>query len=146
LANQGELNTFGQSRNRLSGLSHTMLFTEAQLVSFGNFLFSTYGVQVHSNDGKNKPIYPRQVTDADFANWKEVEKPNEQQLPSRFKHGDRAKFICMPDDENLQQFPGMPCEIIGVHFYPGKVKYDLDLLFVDNQRSRIYNVDSVLVN
>lgn len=43
---------------------------ETQLVSFGNYLLSNYGVQVHSTDGKNTPLYQRQVSDADLSNWK----------------------------------------------------------------------------
>lgn len=43
---------------------------ETHLVSFGNYLFGTYGVKVHSTDGKNTPLYQRQVSDADLANWK----------------------------------------------------------------------------
>lgn len=76
---------------------------------------------------------------------KYVEEYNETTIPSKYKHGDKAKFFCMPDDPDYTHFPGIPCEILAVHFYAGKVKYDLDLLFVDNQRSRIYNVDGVLV-
>lgn len=45
---------------------------EAHVISFGNFLFKTYGVMVHSNDGENKPIYQRQVTHADVCNWQET--------------------------------------------------------------------------
>jgi len=121
------------------------MFTEKQLVEFGNYLLKRYDVQVHSSDGKNQPIYQREVCDADVCNWKDISNVNELQLPSRFQQGDKAVFFCMPDDESLKEFPGIPCEILAVHFYAGKVKYDLDLLFVENQRSRIYNVDSVLV-
>lgn len=39
------------------------------LVSFGNYLFERYGVQVMSNDGTDKPIYQRMVTDADLKNF-----------------------------------------------------------------------------
>lgn len=66
-------------------------------------------------------------------------------LPSQYQVGDRVKFCCMPDDHKIETFPSIPAEILAVHFYENKVKYDLDLLFVENQRSRIYNVDSVLV-
>jgi hypothetical protein len=36
-------------------------------------------------------------------------------------------------------------EIKGVHFYPGKVKYDLELFGKDGETTRIYNIDSVYV-
>jgi len=137
LANQGELNTFGQSRNRLSGLSHTMLFTEAQLVSFGNFLLKTYGVQVYSTDGKNQPIYQREVTDADFSNWKEVENPNPFQLPSGHQI-DAPVWLALWSCR-------IPCEVHAVHFYDGKVKYDLRVFGEDGQQTRVYNIDSAFV-
>lgn len=40
-----------------------------ELVNFGNFLFDKYGVAVMSDDGTNKPLYGRKVTDADLRNW-----------------------------------------------------------------------------
>ena len=132
----------------LAKQSRHIMFTEKQLVEFGNYLLKTYDVQVHSSDGKNQPIYQREVSDADFCNWMATQPVGSTPflpLPSRFQHGDKAVFICMPDDAGFSTFPGIPCEILAVHFYSGKVKYDLDLLFVENQRSRIYNVDSVLV-
>lgn len=124
-------------------------YTQEQLCSFGNFLLKTYGVQVFSTDGKNTPLYQREVTDADTANWRD-ENPSKESLPlpSQFVHGDKVLFFSMPDDGDpvkWQSCPGLPAEVLAVHFYPGKVKYDLDLLFVGDQRSRIYNVDSVLV-
>lgn len=122
------------------------IFTEEQLCSFGNFLLKTYGVQVHSGDGKNLPIYQREVTDADFSNWQwELNQSSNTATPSQFQIGSRAKFCCMPDEAEVESFPGILCEVLAVHFYAGKVKYDLDLLFAGDQRSRIYNVDSVLV-
>ena len=132
----------------LAKQSRHIMYTEAQLVSFGNYLLSRYKVMEYSTDGTNTPIFQRQVHDADFCNWKDANPFKEQggtQLPSRFQQGDRAKFVCMPDDPEITTFPSIPCEVLAVHFYPGKVKYDLDLLFVEDQRSRIYNVDSVLV-
>lgn len=75
-----------------------------------------------------------------------ISPPNSKlNLPSQFQQGDKALFECKPDGDLSLPYYGIPCEILAVHFYPGKVKYDLDLLFVDNQRSRIYNVDSILV-
>ena len=51
-------------------------FTEdlaINLISFGNYLFERYSVQVMSNDTKvpPRPLYQRKVTDADLQNWKE---------------------------------------------------------------------------
>jgi hypothetical protein len=36
-------------------------------------------------------------------------------------------------------------QIKGVHFYPGKVKYDLELFGKDGDTTRIYNIDSIYV-
>lgn len=124
---------------------HTMMYTEAQLISFGNYLFKRYNVQVFSNDGSNTPIYQRQVDNADCCNWEYEGGIQKQQLPSEFQKGDKVFFACMPEGIDACVFPSLPSEILAVHFYGDKVKYDLDLLFVDNQRSRIYNVDSALV-
>lgn len=121
-------------------------FTEVQLASFGNYLFKRYGVMEYSNDGTNTPLFGRQVCDADVSNWlhDEQQKPNTV-TPSEFQKGDKVLFCCMPEGLDDTSFPGISAEVLAVHFYGQKVKYDLDLLFVDNQRSRIYNIDSVLV-
>lgn len=43
--------------------------TKRKLVSFGNYLLEKYNVMVYSTDGKNIPIYRREVTHADIENW-----------------------------------------------------------------------------
>src|SRR5215471_12612816 len=113
------------------------MFTEAQLTSFGNFLFKTYDVQVYSNDGKSIPIHLRQVTDADFCNWKDenLKVPDVLSTPSKYQIGDNAVF------SKTETFGGITFRIIAVHFFSGKVKYDL-ILYADGKQSRIYNVDS----
>lgn len=117
---------------------------EQMLVSFGNYLFKRYGVQVYSTDGKNIPIYDREVCDADLANWKhENPQIKNTELPSRFVHGDRVKVFLMP--EGVHDFPGFTAYVTGVHFYLGKVKYDLEMRFAGDFATRIYNIDSVLV-
>lgn len=125
--------------------SRHIMFTEAQLVTFGNFLFQRYNVQVHSSDGKNQPIYQREVTDADICNWKVDSDIPDKNLPSQHQVGDKVYFCCMPAHTNRTDFPAISAEVLAVHFYNNKVKYDLDLLFAGDQRSRIYNVDEVLV-
>ena len=123
---------------------HTM-YTEAQLISFGNFLLKTYGVMVHSSDGKNQPIYERQVSDADFCNWEHVEQPDKTLLPSRHQLDENVVHDLWGNKTDAT--------IRAVHFYPGKVKYDLELFgtppqLESSQRdaTRIYNVDSFFVN
>jgi len=65
-------------------------------------------------------------------------------LPSAHQINDEAILECVMGNN---EFPaiGIPCKVLAVHFYPGKVKYDLELLFSDNRTTRIYNVDSIVV-
>jgi hypothetical protein len=124
------------------------MFTEAQLVSFGNYLLLTYGVQVHSTDGKNIPVYQREVTDADFCNWKETQKDNGNTLPSRFQLDDKVSVRFRPD------FVINEARVIKVHFTESKVLYDLEvkISFEGNSdhpagftTTRVYNIDSSVV-
>ena len=124
-----------------------MNFTEAQLVSFGNYLLSRYNVQEYSNDGRNVPLFQRVVHDADLANWKHEEstKPNpypwetkeHTNYPSRYALDEYVWYRLWSCD--------VPATINAVHFYHGKVKYDLELLGQDGDKTRIYNVDSAYV-
>ncbi len=128
----------------LAKQSRHIMFTEAQVVSFGNYLLQRYNVQVHSTDGKNIPIYQREVCDADICNWKfDSEIPDKIMLPSAFQPEDNALF-CF-DGAKIQ------AKVLGVHFYNGKVKYDLELYESPKEgndshySTRIYNVDSAFV-
>lgn len=40
---------------------------------------------------------------------------------------------------------GIRARIHGIHFFPGKIKYDLDLSFTGGANTRIYNIDSIFV-
>lgn len=150
------------------------MYNKSQLVSFGNHLFKTYGVQVHSTDGKNQPIYQREVSDADLANWKEEApekpitptynlkfKPRDQwhqaksgPLPSRFQNGDPV-VVYLGTAGIIQN-----CVVIKVHFTESKVLYDVEVRWqhlesadnvsagVDKERylfDRLYNLDSAVV-
>lgn len=71
-------------------------------------------------------------------------------LPSRLQIGDDATLELVLEKERMsdsvsKDHPaiGVPCTILAVHFYPGKVKYDVELFSNDN--TRLYNVDSDLV-
>ena len=66
-------------------------------------------------------------------------------LPSQHQVGDEVVLCLMPKDETLEAFPALPGIITGVHFYTGKVKYDIEVEFYGDYSTRIYNVDSVLV-
>lgn len=68
------------------------------------------------------------------------------QLPSALQPNQVAKLQFRQNDEPLT------ATVRGIHFYPGKVKYDLGLWLgdgsVDNPEieTRIYNVDSAFVS
>lgn len=119
------------------------MYNEQHLVSFGNYLLDIYGVMVHSTDGKNNPLYKREVCDADLRNWKvDGIDADATKLPSQFQIGDTAWFTF--DYEN-DKGAGAKCEILCVHYYPGKVKYDLEIELSDGSKTRIYNIDSIFV-
>ncbi len=122
------------------------MYNEQQLVSFGNFLLEVYGVMVYSNEGKNLPLYQRQVSDADFSNWRTENGLNgidDVQYPSRYAIGEKVKVFLMPEGE--ENFPGFNATITAVHFTNSKVKYDLEIRFYGDWTTRVYNVDSLLV-
>jgi len=58
-------------------------------------------------------------------------------LPCQHQHGDKVWL-------NLWS-ANISAEILNVHFYDGKVKYDLELFGGNGETTRIYNVDSVFV-
>lgn len=61
-------------------------------------------------------------------------------LPSAFTISD-AVIVSFWND--LPKLRGL---IHGVHFYEGKVKYDITVLGPDDMETRIYNVDSAFVS
>jgi hypothetical protein len=63
-------------------------------------------------------------------------------LPSRFQINDKVVFIIQGKDSNFGCFDAV---VKGVHFYKGKVKYDLELQFGQDDFTRIYNIDSCFV-
>lgn len=119
------------------------MYTEQQVVEFGNYLFRRYDVQQYSTDGKNTPLFQRQVCDADIANWKHEAPSKEAWFPSQFAIGDTVWFSVI-QDSGPHPYP-FKAEIIAVHFYEGKVKYDLNLPTHDGPPTRIYNIDSCFV-
>lgn len=122
--------------------SRHKMFTKSHLVAFGNYLLKTYGVQVHSSDGKNQPVYQREVTDADLSNWKEDVKADGL-LPSRFQHGDPV-VVHFRKSGIIQN-----CKVIKIHFTESKVSYDLEVKWEgedgDMYTDRLYNIDSAVV-
>ncbi len=67
-------------------------------------------------------------------------------LPSQHQISDPVMVFLMPKGPGEPDtFPGFNGWITGVHFYEGKVKYDVELKFYGDYASRIYNVDSVLI-
>lgn len=67
-------------------------------------------------------------------------------LPSRCQHNQVVKVKFRENDEPFN------ATVRGIHFYPGKVKYDVGLWIGDGSvdkpedETRIYNVDSVFVS
>lgn len=59
-------------------------------------------------------------------------------LPSRLQIEDKAT-VTFPQNGSFQAV------VIGIHFYTGKVKYDLEVRFEENRATRVYNVDSAFV-
>lgn len=125
---------------------------KSHLVSFGNYLLRRYEVMEYSTDGKNEPLFVREVSDADLANW-EHENPElgeggvpfkaHTDYPSRYGIGEKVKVCLLPEGE--ESFPCIPAVVVAVHFTNSKVKYDLELKFYGEHATRIYNVDSILV-
>lgn len=74
---------------------------------------------------------------------KNIEEVFHSKLPSAHQVNDRVRVFLMPEGE--ESFPGFTAYIKGVHFYKGKVKYDLEIRFYGDMATRIYNIDSVLV-
>ena len=106
------------------------MFTGADVVSFGNYLFERYNVQVFSSDGKNTPIYQRQVTDADVCNWKGRMKDSDV-----IHQGDAAWLRLWSAD--------IIAQVHAIHEYGDEtVKYDLILTGGNGETTRVYNVDS----
>lgn len=64
-------------------------------------------------------------------------------LPSQHQIEDKVKLCVMPEGE--ENFPAINAEVIAIHFYAGKVKYDLEINFAGDMCTRMYNIDSVLV-
>lgn len=120
-----------------------------QLVSFGNYLLKRYGVMEHSTDGKNTPLFQRQISDADLRNWKNSEKDIHilNELPSRYQINDTVaiKFGAFRVEE---------AKVIMIHFTESKIFYDLEIKISFEgtlehppgyTTTRIYKVDSNLV-
>lgn len=119
---------------------------EQQLVSFGNWLLKEYGVMVMSDNGKNTPLYQREVSHADICNYKEVvDFEITRLLPSAHQLGDKV-FVSFGAQGIIKN-----CEVIKIHFTESKVLYDLEVSGdyeepMDGRWStRLYNVDSLFV-
>lgn len=60
-------------------------------------------------------------------------------LPSQHQINDKVKFSLNKDKDAFD------AKVITVHFYEGKVKYDIELPTEENGKTRIYNVNSCYV-
>jgi hypothetical protein len=61
------------------------------------------------------------------------------ELPSQHQVGEAVKLSLAKDKEDFN------ATVIAVHFYKGKVKYDLEIPIYGKQPTRIYNIDSCFV-
>lgn len=121
----------------LAKQSRHIMYTEAHLVAFGNYLFRTYNVQQFSNDGQNVPLFQREVHHADLSNWKHEKPSGDTYFTARFNIGQPVWLRLWSHD--------IIATVLCVHFYESKVKYDLELLGDDGNKTRIYNIDSLYV-
>lgn len=111
--------------------------TRELLSKFGNFLFKSHNVKVFTSDGRQTE-HLREISHADIENWKTEDDLNDHTLyPSRYAIDQFVWLRLWGSD--------IAAQIHGVHFYAGKVKYDLKLIGGDGDTTRVYNVDSVFV-
>lgn len=87
----------------------------------------------------DKKLSAEEMVDKVLEDWG---KPNpDQLLPSRFQLGYQVRLNFF-DAGSINK-----CEILKVHFSPGKVLYDVGVTISGNTNyTRIYNVDSVFVD
>jgi len=73
---------------------------------------------------------------------------NRIKLPSQHQIGDKAVFSI--NQKGLEgdadyEVCNMTATILAVHFYEGKVKYDLEIPIAEEPPTRLYNIDSCFV-
>ncbi len=115
------------------------MYTEKQLVGFGNFLLKRYNVQVYSNDGTNTPIYDRNVHHADIENWK-------HDNPEAAAQAVQQTMFQLDELVGLSWYetmPTVPCRIHQVHISQYRTTYDLIIKTGEKkgEEARCYNVD-----
>ena len=92
---------------------------------------------------QEKKLSPKEIANKILAEWdndSETQVDSDLKLPSRFYINQvvKLKFV-----KNIEQ---LTATVRGIHFYKGKVKYDLAIWLDDNTETRIYNVDSAFVS
>lgn len=66
-----------------------------------------------------------------------------EHLPSQHQVGDKANVNF--SGKHNPEIPELIAKVIAVHFFPGKVKYDLEVEVAIEESTRIYNIDSCFV-
>lgn len=78
------------------------------------------------------------VTIPDLIKYQQEYEKTKPPLPSQHQIGDPVWLRLWSDD--------IVTEVHAVHFTAGKVKYDLNVLIHDGDKTRLYNVDSAFVH
>lgn len=107
------------------------MFTEAQLIQFGNFLFTTYNV-------KESPDQIRQVSHADLENWK----CNPENVTALFKIHQDVTLAKALGGDNYSAF------IIAINVLNNRVSYDVHCEFHNKEYGdafRLYRVSENFV-
>jgi len=103
----------------------------------------------HLLSGEVKVSIPDLITfQEEYEKQKPISNSSGCILPSQFQIGDKASLkltgLSSKGDGSLATVDCI-AEILTVHFYEGKVKYDLELP-LDFGNTRVYNIDSVFVS
>jgi hypothetical protein len=120
--------------------STAVIYSEADLIRFGNFLFKSYGVTVNEDTAGNKLTpYQPSVTIEDMEMWKEIDKPIYD--GPRFSNGSQIIVSLVLESERVSTFPAT---ILCTHHHPGKTKYDIEVALLMG-KTRMYNINESLL-
>lgn len=67
-----------------------------------------------------------------------------EKLPSKHQIGDKVNIVFSQETDSIEAY-WLTGRILAVHFYSGKIKYDVEIPIADESPTRIYNLDSRFV-